>query len=576
MRCSLIAIVAIFGLLSGSDGAAATPRIFSVTGSGSLTFSGDGLPATDAGGEFRDVAPSPRGGFLVSGGGRVRRVEPDGAIVSVAGNGSFGYQEALGDGGPATLASLGAEGLAPLPGGGFLVADPAHHRIRLVSARGIITTVAGSGTTGPLFPPPPGVALPLGDGGPATSAGLLYPVDVALLPGGGYLIADAGENRVREVNRRGIISTVAGTGTAGFSGDGGPAVSAELNGPTTVAVLPHGGFLIAEQQGNRIRRVDAHGRIATVAGTGRAGSGGDGGPATRAPLTSPSGLAALPSGGFLVREAERVRRVDPRGLIRTVAGTAQSSRSGNVIFPLEVARTQWSGLSDGLGGPSLDARITPVSLAIEPDGSVLVGAYNHVLALVVGSNPPAAVAIRPPAMVNGLIHLNVAASEPGMERIVVRRARGARRLATFERAVQAGVSSFTLPAIPAGTSIVRVTLHSRGRLATDETAIVSGHILPLRLARAAIAFRCCDGKPPVAASAHAKQAQEAEETPPSLISCHRFSAARVDCQWGWQHRCTEASSAALHNALVYLRRYAPCAFARRPRHRGAPWIAPLL
>jgi hypothetical protein len=556
--------------------AALSPRVFSVAGSGSLTLSGAGLPATDAGGEFRDVAPLPHGSFLVSG-GVVRRVEADGAITTVAGDGSFSFfQEQLGDGGPATSANLDPEGVAGLPGGGFLVADTTHHRVRLVSSTGVISTVAGSGTIGPLFPPLSGPAPQLGDGGPATSASLDYPTSVAVLPGGGYLIADVGDNRVRMVDAHGIITTVAGTGTAGFSGDGGPATTAALNGPSTVAVLPHGGFLIAEQRGNRVRRVDAHGVITAVAGTGRQGTDGDGGRATHAALTSPGGLAVLPGGGFLIAEAGRVRRVDSHGIISTLAGAAQSVRSGNVIFSVEPARAQWSGLSDGLGGPALSAQITPLSLAVEPSGSVLVGAYTHVLMLATGSHPLAAVAIRPPAIVNGFIQLNVAASEPGQERIVVRAARDGRRVATFTEAVGAGVSGFRLPRTPGGTLIVRVTLDSHGRLATDETTIVSGHVLPVGLARAAIAFRCCSGKPPVVQTAHAKRAQEGEETPPSLLSCHRFSATRVDCQWGWQHRCAEAASAVLRNALVYLTVYVPCTFARHPRHQGAPWIAPLL
>ena len=123
---------------------------------------------------------------------------------------------------------------------------------------------------------------------------------------------------------------------------------------------------------------------------------------------------------------------------------------------------------------------------------------------------------------------------------------------------------------------MRVTLSGQGRLASDETAIFSGRVLPVGLARAAIARRCCGGGPPVVPVARARQAQEAEETPPSLISCHRFAPTRVDCQWGWQGRCAEAASAVLRYALVYLTVTNSCTYSAHPRHHGAPWIAPLL
>ncbi|HTY97291.1 MAG TPA: hypothetical protein VMB91_09645 [Solirubrobacteraceae bacterium] len=443
-----------------------------------------------------------------------------------------------------------------------------------MNSHGIISTVAGSGS--PMFPRLSGPREPIGDGGPATDASLGYPTGVAVLPGGGYLIADVGDNRVRMVNAQGMISTVAGTGAVGSGGDGGPATKAALDGPEAVAVLPHGGFLIAELHGNRIRRVDAQGTITTVAGTGRWGIGGDGGPATDAGLTEPKGVALLPGGGFLIAEADGVRRVDSHGIIATAAGSKPFVRSGNVEFPVEPARAEWSGLSDGLGGPAIDARIAPLSVAVEPDGSILVGAFTHVLVLASGTHPPPAVAIRPPAIVNGFIHLNVISSEPGRERVVVRRANNGRRVAAFTESVGSGVSGFSLPRTPSGTLTVRVTLHSQGHLATDETAIVSGHVLPLSLARSAIAFRCCSGTTPVVTATRARLAQEAEDATPSIVSCRRFSATRVDCQWGWQHRCTEAASAILRNALVYLTVYTPCTFARHPRHRAAPWIAPLL
>jgi NHL repeat len=558
--------------------AAAAPRVFTLAGFGASQLSGDGGLATDAGGEFRDVVALRGGGFLVSG-QVVRRVDARGVITTVAGNGSFSYQEPLGDGGPATSANLNPQGLAVLPNGGFLVADPGHHRVRLVNAQGVISTVAGSGSTG-FVELPPGPRNPLGDGGPATSAGLLTPVSVSVLRGGGFLIADWQDDRVRMVNAHGIITTVAGTGTARTSGDGGPATRAGLHGPSAVAALPHGGFLIAEQYGRRVRRVDAHGVITTVAGTGHGERLGDGGPATRAALWEPMGLAVLPGGGFLIADAGtgRVRRVDANGIITTLAGAPAYVRSGRLLFPVAPARAPWSGLSDGLGGLATGARLTPLALAVEHDGSVLVGAASHVLMLARGRHPPLAVAIRPPSIRAGSVRLNVAASEPGRERIVVRAARDGRRVAALTRAVRAGVADFRLPRLPGGALVVRASLSGQGRRASDETAIFSGRVLPARLARAAIARRCCHGGPPVIPVTRARQAQEGEfeETRPSVISCRRFAPRRVDCQSGRQGHCEEATSAVLRDTLIYLTETNSCAYSKYPRHHGAPWIAPLL
>ncbi len=572
MRLFAVALAAMLMLLMCCvpAGAASAPRVFALAGSGESQLGGNGGPATDAGGEFRDVVPLAHGGFLVSG-QVVRRIDAHGVITTVAGNGSSNYGEPLGDGGPATKASLEPEGLAVLPGGGFLVADATHGRVRLVNSRGVISTVAGTGA-----------ARSSGDGGPATSAGLLLPVALALLPGGGYLIADQRDNRVRKVDAHGFITTVAGTGAVRSSGDGGPATSAGVYGPTAVAVLPHGGFLIAEAYGRRVRRVDARGVITTVAGGSRSGSLigtlGDGGPARLAILDEPSGLAVLPDGEFLFADpgVGRVRRVDNRGIISTVAGAPQAVRSGSVFWSTSPAGTPWSGLSDGLGGPATDALLAPAAAAVAADGSVLISERTHVLMLTTGRHPPLAVAIRPPTVLAGSIAVNVASSQPGRERIEVRSASDGRLLAARTRTVQAGVANFRLPRLPGGPLIVRVTLDGQGRLATDKTAIVSGHFLPVSLARAAVARRCCGGGPPVVPATRAKRAQEAEETAPSVISCHRFGPARVDCRWGWEGRCNEVTSAVLRNALVYLNETTSCVYSKHPSVQSPPLIAPLL
>jgi hypothetical protein len=596
MRITRYVVATVLTLLvcASTTNAAGAPRVFAVAGSGDRQLSGDGGLATDAGGEFRDVVALPHGGFLASGLG-VRRIDAHGVITTVAGRGQFNFGEPLGDGGPAVDASLDAENLALLPGGGFLVADTAEHRVRMVNARGVISTVAGSGSSGlivaPYFPTPAGQ---IGDGGPATRASLLYPEGLALLPRGGFLVADAGDNRVREVNAQGIITTVAGSGVAAYGGDGRPATRAGLFGPCAVAALPHGGFLIGERYGHRVRLVDARGIISTVAGSGKAsglGKIGDGGPATRAHIDSPSGLAVLPGGGFLIADGGHVWRVNGHGIIRALAGAARAVKSGNIWFPAGPQGGGFSGLSEGLGGSASEAWLAPLGLTVAPDGSILVAALNRVLLLNSGSRPPLAVAMRAPSVSANKIRLNVAASRPGRERVAINSARSGRLIAGVTREVPAGVSTLTLPHLPDGALAVRVTLRGAGGAASDREAIFAGRVLPMGLARAAIARRCCNAGPSVVPAMQAESADASlmqtgpasarladvpEGTPPSIVSCHRFGAGRVDCQWGWEGRCTARDSAVLRNALVYLTETNSCGYSRRPRQHGSPSIAPLL
>jgi hypothetical protein len=176
-----------------------------------------------------------------------------------------------------------------------------------------IFTVAGTGIYG--F---------TGDGAPATAAELGHPTGVAVTADGGFLIADALNNRIRRVSPRGTIATVAGSGggfpNGGFAGDGGPATAAQFEQPTGVAVTAGGGFLIADSGNRRIRRVSPGGTITTVAGTGAEGSSGDGGAATAARLGFPFQVAATPDGGFVIAQPSpnhRIRIVVPRGRSRS-------------------------------------------------------------------------------------------------------------------------------------------------------------------------------------------------------------------------------------------------------------------
>jgi hypothetical protein len=273
--------------------------IATVAGTGTAGFSGDGGPATAAQLNFPAGVVAYGGGFLIADANnqRVRLVMPGGTITTVAGTGTAGFS---GDGGPATSANLaGPKGLALTGDGGFLIADTSNQKVRRVAPDGTIATVAG--TTQGLS----------GDGGPATAAQLNFPTGVAATADGGFLIADSNNNRVRRVAPGGTITTAAGT-TAGFSGDGGPATAAQLMLTSGIASTADGGFLIADTSNQRVRRVSPGGTITTVAGTGAFGFSGDGGSAIAAQLNFPRGVAATGEGGFLIvdNNNNRIRFVD--------------------------------------------------------------------------------------------------------------------------------------------------------------------------------------------------------------------------------------------------------------------------
>jgi len=249
----------------------------------------------------------------------------NGIITTVAGNGINGYS---GDYGRATNASLSLSadadpfapsGVALDASGNLFIADVDNGCIRKVDNNGIITTVAGGGHYG------------LGDGGAATSASLIGPSGVAVDASGNLFIADRWNYRIREVDPDGIITTVAGNGSYGYSGDGGQATSASLAGPSGVAVDASGNLFIADTYNNVIRKVDNNGIITTVAGNGINGYSGDGGQATSASLVQPSGVAVDASGDLFIADTwnNRIREVNPDGIITTVAGNGSFNYSGD-------------------------------------------------------------------------------------------------------------------------------------------------------------------------------------------------------------------------------------------------------
>ena len=231
-----------------------------------------------------------------------------GIITTLAGTGTSGYS---GDGGLATSARLSApRTMAADRNGNVYIVDTDNHRARRVDTSGRITTIAGTGSAGYS-----------GDGGAATSARLNTPHGIAVDAAGNVYIADPPNQRIRRVDTTGRITTVAGTGSSGYNGDGMPATSARLNYPKGVEIGPDGLLYIADNNNHRVRRVDAGGVIHTVAGTGSSGLSGDGGAATAARLAEPRNIAFGPDGSLYIVDQvnDRIRRVSPGGTISTYA-----------------------------------------------------------------------------------------------------------------------------------------------------------------------------------------------------------------------------------------------------------------
>jgi RHS repeat-associated protein len=265
-------------------------------------FGGDGGPATEARLlEVLGLAVGPDNSLYIAdnSGHRIRRVSPDGIISTVAGSGVNGFS---GDGGPATQARLRfPKSVAVASDGTLYIADSGNNRIRRVSPDGIITTIAGTGSFS--FG---------GDGGPARFASFADPYRVALGPDGTVYIADRANSRIRRISHNGIITTVAGASGFGFSGDGGLAIQAKLNSPNGMNFDSNGKLYIADCGNNRIRSVSPAGIISTVAGTGVNGFSGDGGPATNAALGfCPRTIAVAPERGLYIADASnrRIRKV---------------------------------------------------------------------------------------------------------------------------------------------------------------------------------------------------------------------------------------------------------------------------
>ncbi len=269
------------------------------------------------------------------------------AQTTLAGTGVPGFS---GDGGPGIQAQINNPyGLVIGPDGALYFCEIGNHRVRRLDLKtGIVSTFAGSGEKGYA-----------GDGGPALGAAMNEPYEVAFDRAGNLYIAEMQNHVVRKVDAKTrTIVTVAGTGVAGFSGDGGPAAKAQLRQPHSIAFDPEGRLLICDIGNHRVRRLDvAAGTIETWAGTGERKPTPDGAPIARTPLNGPRAIAVAPDGQLylVLREGNAVYRIDPRaGRIYHLAGTGESGRTGD-------------------GGPAKQAKLAgPKGVSWAPDGSVYI------------------------------------------------------------------------------------------------------------------------------------------------------------------------------------------------------------
>jgi streptogramin lyase len=325
-------------------------RIETFAGTGVRGFTGDGGPATQA--RLNDpfgVVRGPDGAiwFCEYGGHRVRKVTADGKIQTIVGNGQAGH---TGDGGPALQASLNKPHEIRFDRAGNLyIVDMVNHAVRRVDAKTqVITTFAGTGK--------PGYS---GDGGPAKQAQLNQPHSIQFDPAGDLFICDIRNHVIRKVDMKsGKISTFAGTGRAGPTPDGAPLQGTPLNGPRSMDFDAQGNLWLATREGNQVFKFDLKARkILHVAGIGKKGFTGHGGPAREATLSGPKGLAIAPDGNVWLADTEShsVRMINLRtGTLELVAGTGEKG--------------------DGPDGNPYQCKLARLhGIFVDKDGSVFIG-----------------------------------------------------------------------------------------------------------------------------------------------------------------------------------------------------------
>jgi len=324
--------------------------ISSIAGNGTTTYTGDSGSANSARlGSPTGVAADTFGNFFIADRSfqRIRKVDANGVITTIAGNGVAGYN----GNGPALLSKLNNPNNVVIDNlGSPIIADQSNNRIRKVRANGLFSTIAGTGT-----------ASFSGDGSAATLAAVNSPAGVALDAAGNLFIVDQSNQRIRKVDTNGIITTVAGNGTAAYSGDGGAATNASLNNPAGIAVDAGGNLLIADKSNNRVRKVNTNGVISTVAGTNTSGFSGDGGLAMTNRLNGPTSVAVDSDGNLFISDQNnnRIRQVGTNGTITTIAGTGIGSFSGD-------------------GGLATNAAIClPAAVAVDIAGNLFIADQNN-------------------------------------------------------------------------------------------------------------------------------------------------------------------------------------------------------
>jgi len=345
--CKRLATICLLSLGFALSPAFADISTFAGSGGAGASSSGISYPAA--------VAVDSTGNVYVveQNNHQILRIDAGANSASVfAGTGTSGYS---GDGGQAAAAEFSYPADIAVDGADNLyIADRGNHCVRYIDVTtGVITTYAGSGTNG--F---------AGDGGAATAAELSYPAGVSIDTSGNLLIADRNNQRIRRVDvGTGDISTIAGTGTAGYAGDGGLATAARLSFPVATAVDSAGNIYIADSGSNRIRRIDnGTGNISTVAGTGGSGSGGDGGLATAATLYRPTGVAVDSGANLLILQSDNhsIRRVDAgSGVITTIVGSGVPGYGGD-------------------GGPAASALLNdPADIALDASDKLYIADRNN-------------------------------------------------------------------------------------------------------------------------------------------------------------------------------------------------------
>lgn len=295
--------------------------ISTIAGTGISGYTGDGGAATAA--EINTpwgITTDHLGNIYFGdyGSAVVRKIDPSGNISTFAGGGTGG------DGSVATAAGLSSPiGIVTDKSGNVYIADAGLHMIGLVDPSNIIHVIGGTGVSGSS-----------GDGGPATAAKFNGPTSIARDNSGNLYIADRFNHKIRMINTSGIVSTIAGTGAASFSGDGGAATGATLNNPMSVVVDPTGNIFVMDYSNARVRKIDPSGTITTYAGNGTTGLPLDGSPATAARVNGGFGLALDAAGNLFISEdatGNTVRVVNTAGIINTIAGNGISGYTGDAV-----------------------------------------------------------------------------------------------------------------------------------------------------------------------------------------------------------------------------------------------------